>query len=269
MGGYVRCVRALEPGHLYSYIDESGDTGFGAYKSSVTFTLGCLVVNSSRWAEVLDEYIAFRRRLKLKFGLPVRAEIKANYLLRGSGSLKELKLSPGERHLIFRGHVKFVAENPHLHVFAVVASKTGRITGVDLFRQTWVRVLQRLQRTSESLGSTTVQLIHDDGENDEIRKLARWARRQLSAGSRFGAGALSTPFTQLVEDPMPRDSQASFFIQISDLVAYAAYRRLNPGLAKTEQIVPSRTWDLFGEALLARVVAAKPGEPRAIVRLQA
>jgi hypothetical protein len=68
---------------------------------------------------------------------------------------------------------------------------------------------------------------------------------------------------------MPRDSQASFFIQISDLVAYAAYRRLNPGSVKTEHIVPSATWDLFGEALLARVVATKSREPLAIVRLQA
>jgi hypothetical protein len=142
-------------------------------------------------------------------------------------------------------------------------------TSLALFRETWIRLLQRLQRTSEHLGGTTVQLIHDQGEDEEIRKLSRWARRQLSAGSQYGSGALKNPFLQLVEDPISRDSRASFFVQISDFVAYAAYRRLHPGSVKTEQIVPSGTWDLFGEALLERVVRSRPGEPKAIVKLDA
>ena len=262
-------MRNLDPGHLLSYVDESGDTGFGKQQSSTTYTLGCVMVNSIHWGGVLDEYVEFRRRLKARFNIPVRAELKANYVLRGSGPLKHLDLAPGERSLIFRSHVKFVAENPYLHVFAVVASKTGRISGTHLFEDSWVRLLQRLERTSDALGASTVQLVHDQGEDEAIRKLARWSRHRLSAGSVTGTGSVPRPFKNLVEDPVSRDSQASFFIQMADFAAYSAYRRLHPGSDKVQQIVPSSSWDLYDEALLTRVTNSRLGEPKAIVRLQA
>lgn len=262
-------MRNLDPGHLLSYVDESGDTGFGEQRSSLTYTLGCVVVNSSHWGGVLDEFVEFRRRLKTKFKIPMRSELKANYVLRGTGTLKHLNLSPRERSLIFRSHVKFVADNPYLHVFAVVASKSGKLTGSQLFEQSWIRLFQRLERTSDALGASTVQLVHDQGEDESIRKLARWSRRRLTAGSQTGSGSVSRPFKNLVEDPVSRDSRASFFIQMADFAAYAAYRRLHPGTEKVQQIVPTETWDLYGEALLARVTNSRPGEPKAIVPLQA
>ena len=262
-------MRNLDPGHLLSYVDESGDTGYGQQKSSTTYTLGCVVINSAHWGGVLDEYVEFRRRLKAKFRIPMRAELKANFVLRGTGSLKELNLSPAERHLIFRSHVKFVADNPYLHVFAVVATKNGRLTGSKLFDETWIRLFQRLERTSDALGASTVQLIHDQGEDESIRKLARWSRRRLTAGSQTGSGLIARPFKNLVEDPVARDSRASYFIQMADFAAYAAYRRIHPGTEKVQQIVPQNSWDLYEEALLARVTSARIGEPKAIVSLQA
>lgn len=262
-------MRNLDPGHLLSYVDESGDTGFGKQQSSTTYTLGCVVINSAHWGGVLDEFVEFRRRLKTKFKIPMRSELKANYVLRGSGTLKHLNLSPGERSLIFRSHVKFVADNPYLHVFAVVATKSGRLTGSQLFDESWVRLFQRLERTSDALGASTVQLVHDQGEDESIRKLARWSRRRLTAGSQTGSGLIARPFKNLVEDPVSRDSQASYFIQMADFAAYAAYRRLHPGTEKVQQIVPHDSWDLYGDALLSRVTSVRLGEPKAIVTLQA
>lgn len=266
---YIRAMRNLDPGPLLSYIDESGDTGFGEQRSSTTYTLGCVVINSSHWGGVLDEYVEFRRRLKNKFKIPVRAELKANFVLRGNGTLKHLNLSPAERGLIFRSHVKFVADNPYIHVFAVVATKSGRISGHELFQVSWVRLFQRLERTSEALGSSTVQLIHDQGEDESIRKLARWSRRRLSAGSQTGSGSVDRPFKNLVEDPVSRDSRASYFVQMADFAAYAAYRRLHPGSEKIQQIIPHKTWDLYGDALLTRVTNTRPGTAKAIVKLDA
>lgn len=65
-----------------AYVDESGSAGYG---SSLTFTLGCVVVPSDRWPDVFDDFIDFRRFIRTRFGVPVRAEIKANYLLHNGG----------------------------------------------------------------------------------------------------------------------------------------------------------------------------------------
>lgn len=62
-------------------------------KGSLTFSLGCVLVQASAWPEVFDSFIDFRRYLRTTFGVPVRAEIKANFLLRNGGPLRKLALS--------------------------------------------------------------------------------------------------------------------------------------------------------------------------------
>jgi hypothetical protein len=62
----------------FAYVDESGDKGVAGSKS---YTLGCLLVDAARWTEVFDQVLLYRRFLKKQFGIPVRSEIKANYLV--------------------------------------------------------------------------------------------------------------------------------------------------------------------------------------------
>jgi hypothetical protein len=71
-----------------AYIDESGDDGSSGSRS---YTLGCVMVESSAWAASFDGLIAFRRWVRTAFGLRVRDEIKANYLLRNGGAFRNLK----------------------------------------------------------------------------------------------------------------------------------------------------------------------------------
>jgi hypothetical protein len=75
-----------------AYIDDSGNTDPGG---SHSYALGCVVVAADIWPTVFDEVIEYRRFLKTQFGVPVRAEIKANYLLRNAGAFRGLGL--GER----------------------------------------------------------------------------------------------------------------------------------------------------------------------------
>ena len=42
----------------------------------------------------------------------------------------------------------------------------------------------------------------------------------------------------------------SYFLQMADLNAYAAFRRIFPAPARPIQIVPSTMWDELGAALL-------------------
>ena len=84
-----RCLWAYPPAVYLAYVDESGNTGL---PGSRTYTLGCLFLDVDRWPDVFDQMIAFRRGLRDTHGVPVRAELKANYLLRGKGPLWPLAL---------------------------------------------------------------------------------------------------------------------------------------------------------------------------------
>jgi len=82
-----------------AYVDESGNAGAGG---SFTYSLSCVLVHRSAWAINFDRLISFRRFLRVRFGLPIRAEIKANYLLRNGGPFRPLGLSEKARRAIYR-----------------------------------------------------------------------------------------------------------------------------------------------------------------------
>ena len=112
-------------------------------------------------------------------------------------------------------------------------------------------------------------VVHDEGETAVIRKIARKARRAGSAGSAFGTGHLDRPARLLVDDPISRDSRQSYFVQLADLSAYAAFRRIHPPPPRHVPIVPQTMWDELGGAIyteanyLARL--DHPDDPPGIV----
>lgn len=245
-----------------AYVDESGDDGI-KQGSSLTYALGCVVVNSPDWASTFDSFIMFRRYVAATFGVPVRAEIKANYLLRNGGPLRPRPLSERARFKLYRAHMR-IQDKLGMKAFAIVIDKGeaasrigGRRPSSDI---AWEYLLQRLER---SFRGSEVLVVHDEGDPLTIRKRARKARRAGSAGSAFGAGMLNVPFRNLLDDPVSRVSRQSYFLQLADLNAYAAFRRLYPPPADRGRVVPTRMWDFLQEAhmTVVRNTAIYPGPP--------
>ena len=95
-------------------------------------------------------------------------------------------------------------------------------------------------------------MIHDDGDGGIVRKLARKARRAGTAGSAFGTGSLKRPARLMLDDPSSRKSHESYFLQLADLDAYAAFRHYYPP-PSGRIIVPQNMWNELGEARYAPV----------------
>ena len=247
--------------HL-AYVDESGSVG---KNSSLTFTLGCVMIDAVRWPDVFDEILAYRRFLKSTFGIPVRAEVKANYLLRNGGPFRTLGLSEAARFRVYRGFMR-LQQKLELLAFAVVVRKDvleAKNNPSDPRAVAWEYLLQRLERFT-TLDSTHVWLSYDEGETLLVRSMARKARRAGSAGSAFGTGSLKRPARLILDDPVPRKSHESYFIQLADLNAYAAFRRLYPPPVRAVNIVPQKMWDELGKAAFAKVNSLSGG-PAGIV----
>jgi hypothetical protein len=247
---------------IFAYVDESGDPGTNG---SHTYALGCVMVDHDDWLNRFDRLIGYRRHIRKLFGIPVRAELKANYLIRNRGPhFSHNPLSERARYAVYRQTMR-LQNKLDLKCFAVVIDKAKaaeRYPGRPPQEIAWEWLLQRLERRSH-YESDHVLLVHDEGDQATIRKLARKTRRVGTAGSAFGTGTLSVPFERLIDDPVPRDSTQSYFLQLADLCAYAAFRRLNPPPQKPRLIVPQGTWDELGAA---RFTAVNSGaSPLAIV----
>jgi hypothetical protein len=199
----------------FAYIDESGNSGPTSRGGSRTYTLACVLVEDDRWPDVFDGLIGFRRTLRSTFGVPVRSEIKANYLLQGKGAFRGLKTSDVERGAIFRMHMR-IQEKLGLRTFAVVVRKdllSAQEPDADPREVAWETLLQRLERFMHYQGEPAL-ITHDEGEDAIVRKLARKARRAGTAGSMFGTGLLERPARRLLDDPVPRKSDQSYFVQL-------------------------------------------------------
>lgn len=251
---------------LLAYVDESGNTGDHRSGGTLTYTLGCVLVDADLWPTAFDELIAFRRRLRTTFGLPMRAEVKANYLLRNGGDLRPLALGPGARRVIYRAHMR-ILQDLKARAFAVVVDK--RVNNPDpakCFDLAWEGLLQRLERTSTKEGAT-LAVIHDEGEDDAIRRWVRRSRRYITAGRAYGGGSFQLQAKFLVEDPVARRSHHSYFVQAADLVAYAAFRAVVAPSAAIARVCPEDTWLAIGAATHTAVTSvAQPATPGIVIR---
>lgn len=250
---------------LLAYVDETGDTGAVSSGGSWTYTLGCVLVDADDWPGSFDGMIEFRTRLKQSYGVLRRYEIKANYLLRSGGDIRSLNLAPAQRSLIYRAHLRAL-HDMKARAFAVVIDKRrDSRSGTSLFDLTWETLLQRLERTSH-YEQCNFMIFHDEGDNDRVRRSVRRARRHLTAGAKYSYGSFNNPFRGIVDDPTPRQSQHSFFIQMADLVAYAGFRNIVPPGSSAARVCPQDMWLELGDACHKPVNRLAGGTPGIVYR---
>ncbi|RLP90582.1 MULTISPECIES: DUF3800 domain-containing protein [unclassified Micromonospora] len=250
---------------LLAYIDESGNTGDIDKGGSLTYTLGCVLIDSEDWPDSFNEMLAFRRRIRDTFGVPMRVELKASYLLRNAGPLRDLGLAPAQRSLIYRAHMRELHQLKAKAFGIVIDKRKGTAPPDDVFELAWTTLLQRLERASY-YGNTPFMIFHDEGEDAQIRKLVRKARRYLTAGSMYGGGSLVNAAKRLIDDPVARRSDHSYLVQMADLVAYAAFRStIAPG-GSIAAVCPQNMWEQIGEAIRTETNRVKGGTPGIVVR---
>lgn len=228
-----------------AYIDESGSTGDVAKGGSKSYVLGCVLVRASQWATAFERLASYRHHLETEFGIQPHAEIKANHLLRNDG-FDGLSLPEAARHSVYRGMLRLCSKR-HIEAFAIVVRKELLVKD-NIHDLAWMLLLQTLQRLMAN-EQDQVLIFHDEGNDRRIRTLAQASQR--TGHSKYGLeeASLNAPFHELIDYPISRRSHDSLFLQLADLVAYAAFRQVYPPPARSVQIVPARMWKELGEAV--------------------
>jgi hypothetical protein len=254
----------------FAYIDESGNVGDPKGGGSRTYTLAAILLEATRWPNTFDRVLGFRRFLRTRFGVPVRSEIKATYLIHNRGPFRGLGLGDAARADIYRQAMR-LQPKIGLLTYAVVIDKELLADRGDVRNPrdiAWEYLIQRLERFNAPEGSHPghpVMIIHDEGEGPAVRMLARKARRAGTAGSAFGTGHLIRPATLLIDDPVPKDSRQSYFLQLADLNAYAAFRTVQPAARRLVNIPPAAAWSELGSALYLPANYLAGGPPGIVV----
>lgn len=231
-----------------AYIDESGDTGAAG---SSTYSLGCLLIPMHRWTDSLDQIVATRRELRDAYGLPMQAEVKANHLVGVKKTYTDLGMGDGQVRDVFIQHVQTAARIGRVGSVVIHKSMIRR-PDIDVFTTAWEYMFTRLRARTEASGQP-ILIVHDEGEADRVRKHLRKFRRANWQGRTYGQARL------LIEDPVARDSQHSYFVQLADLIAYTASRHVVPASGKTTRICDQQMWARFGDSRIVEVSSARNG----------
>lgn len=212
------------------YVDESGDTGL-VNSPTRYFALSGLTVHESRWRDLLNQLVAFRRTMRAVHGLPLRTEIHASEYIRRppiAGIEKHTRLT------ILRQTLDELAKISYVSITNVIVDKQGKEPDYDVFSSAWRVLFQRFENTI-GYGNFFGSHKNDKGivvvDNTDGRRLTRLMRRMAVCNPVPGMSGMPTrnlPILRIIEDPHNKDSSDSYFIQACDVAAYFLHQKFDP-----------------------------------------
>jgi Protein of unknown function (DUF3800) len=225
----------------FIYVDESGDPGLfdpskpRHFQASQHYIVSGLIVPEIEWRNYLQSWLDFRRYLKAKYQFPVREELHGAELVKPHKQAAVRQIGSKSRRIdLYKECLEQVCiRMPSVKVLNVRLDKlrpqySYMQSPEGIQCRAWERLLERFNSFLQRDCNGERGIIFADQTNELIiRRLVRKMRVHHYSGSYFGGG-YANPMTQILEDPVMRNSAMSYFVQISDLISHALYRKLYP-----------------------------------------
>lgn len=206
-----------------AYYDEAGDDGYPKY-SSPLFVLSCVYVHQDSWQSTYAQLCEFRRRLNTDFRLSAKTELHTKHFLLNKNPYRKLGLSDGQRVLVLDHSCDFMNQLP-VKVVNVVINKTAiRLPDYPVLDRALTYSIQRIENDlRESDPEEKFLVITDPGRLGKMQKTSRRIQRINFIPSKFHTGSYRREIQCMVEDPLPKDSAQSYFIQMADMLTCMIY----------------------------------------------
>lgn len=235
------------------YIDDSKDHATGACVYSA------LAITDATWRENFGIIKALRRSLKQSDGINITKEFHATDFVGGRGRLGDRVVYKGRRAEIFKEVLTTTASLKSVGLFnGIAASKKDEAVVFE-------RVLNRISKTLEDHYAI---LFCDEGKETEYTRLCRRMAVHNPIPSAFGTWdsgetTKNIPITNILEDPVFKESSQSYFVQIADFCAYALLRKERPIASKTKYGL-DKAFDLLDPILVKK---ATKKDPQGVLRV--
>lgn len=207
-----------------AYFDESGDDGFPSF-SSPLFALSASYLHYLNWRPVFEQILEFRRQLKTDTGLPVKVELHAKYFLLNKNPYRAFGFADSDRVRVISAFCDLIASLDLKFVNVVIVKPRILMKEYNVLDWALKMSIQRIENDLDPGRNPTARflMITDEGRVGKMRATARRMQRVNFIPSKFGGGTYRREIQSLVEDPLPKNSKDSYFIQLCDLVAFVVY----------------------------------------------
>jgi hypothetical protein len=199
-----------------AYIDESYDQSL--------FAMSALIIPTHAWRDSFDRIQTYRRHLKSKYGIFTSKELHATDFVAGRGRISSKTVPKGLRAFLFRQTLTVVASLPGAAIISGAWGAKGHSHNV-LHEHAFARIQERLQRRCVKQDSQMLLFV-DEGKEQELQRVARRTSVWNPVASQFGTwedGSTykNIPNDRLIEDPVFKPSDQSYFLQAADFIAFA------------------------------------------------
>lgn len=243
-----------------AYIDESYDTH--------KFVMTAFIVADHAWRASFEQIQAYRRHLKERHGIFTSKEFHATDFVAGRGRIAPSAIPKALRADIFREYLAMLASLPGVAVINGCWERANRSLG-EAHLLAYSRIQERLQRRCQANNTYMVCFV-DEGKENEIRKLSRRTKRFNPVGSRYGAWESgeawkNIPNERLLEDPIFKSSQQSYFLQSADFAAFSLLKSEVPATERVRCYSLDSAFDAL-EPVLAKEASRQDHRGLGIVR---
>ncbi|MCP4165546.1 MAG: DUF3800 domain-containing protein [Chloroflexi bacterium] len=206
------------------YYDESGDDGFPRYSSSF-FILTALYFHYLNWKPMFEEIRDFRRDLKSSFGIPIKTEMHTKQFMLNKQPYRAMTLAEQQRLDIVGLFCDLIA-SLDVRVINIVIVKPRIVKSTYQVLDT--ALTYSVQRIENDLDPTKnpeqrFMIISDSGRVGKMRRTTRRIQKVNFIPSKYETHSYRRDIKALIEDPLPKDSKESYFIQLADLVSYIVH----------------------------------------------
>lgn len=218
------------------------------------------------WPEYQKKVEDWRRALSKKHGIRFREELHAYQLIKAQGLLRKTwrNLSPDEAVTVYKDALattNFLPDESIITAYATDKSKFAGEAGIGVCMLT---LFQRTRSQCEAR-QTNGLVFFDEGHKAYISAF-RKAQKYLPTGSALGSwGGKATknmPLTMFPKDANFKHSDLSYFIQLADLVVYAARMKIEYERGELAAKRVSRSHHEIYDSLPASVVNLRATKKR-------
>jgi hypothetical protein len=201
-----------------SYYDESGDDGFPS-TSSPLFVLTALYQHHLSWKENYERVKAFKKQLAHDFAFPFNEELHTREFILNKAPYHLWGISEADRAHIIDLYCQLTAQLEAKIISIVIVKDRLQKKNVDILDTALTYSVQRIENDLAADPQNRFEIITDWGRVGKMRKTTRRVQKINFIPSKFGPNPRRQEIQKLIEDPLPKDSSESYFIQLADLVA--------------------------------------------------
>lgn len=207
-----------------AYFDETGDDGYPKYSSEL-FVLTSLYMHESVWKDNYNKIHCFRQELKIKYNFPVKLEFHTKQFLTDKNPYRSFNWGHSEKRKIIYDYFELISSLDVKIINVVINKLNIQSPNYDILDRALTYNVQRIENDlAKSHNNARFLIITDEGRVGKMRKITRRVQAFNYIPSKYNKGCYYRQEIQrLIEDPLPKQSSESYFIQIADLISYIVY----------------------------------------------